>query len=90
MPEFEWDEANAEINLERHGISFANAWKLFGGRPVLTKELAYSAEERYATTGGLEMVFYTAVWTWRGGQIRLISVRRARREERREDRQVHL
>jgi uncharacterized DUF497 family protein len=57
---------------------------------VLTKELAHSAEERYATTGELEMFLYTAVWSWRGGQIRLISVRRASREERREYRQIHL
>ena len=90
MPEFEWDEIKERTNFEKHGISFVAARKLFDGRPVITRELAYRSEQRYSTTGELELDFYTAVWTWRGDQIRLISVRRASREERREYRQIQL
>ena len=89
MPNFKWDEIKGRINLEKHGISFLAAQELFDGRPVMTRPLRFSAEDRYATNGELGSVFYTVIWMWRREAIRLISTRRASREERRRYRQLH-
>ena len=47
-------------------------------------EIAYSedGENRSATIGAVAGVIYTAIWTLRGSSIRLISVRRARSNEK--------
>lgn len=89
MPEFEWDENKARINLEKHSISFADAQDLFDGRAVLTFPLHYGAEERFGTVGELDPGFCTVIWTWRGDVVRLILVRKASREERRKHRQIY-
>ncbi|MCY4186050.1 MAG: BrnT family toxin [Rhodobacteraceae bacterium] len=38
-------------------------------------------EQRFLTTGMIANRHWTAIWTPRGGNIRIISVRRARNEE---------
>lgn len=80
--DFEWDERKRVANLDRHGIDFLRAVELFDGRPVMTIASPYPDEERFLTTGVLEDCFITAVWTFRGESLRLISVRRARDDER--------
>jgi uncharacterized DUF497 family protein len=62
---------------------------LFDGRPVITAPSRLAAEERYVTTGEIDGPFFTAVWTWRGDAVRLISVRRARDEEEKRRRALH-
>jgi uncharacterized protein len=81
---FEWDEAKRRRNLAQHGIDFPDAINLFSGRPVLMMPSPYVGEDRLLATGLLGERFITAVFTWRGDTIRLISVRSARRAERRE------
>jgi uncharacterized DUF497 family protein len=76
---YEWDAAN----LTKHGIDFEDAIAIFDG-PVLEKvdkRIDYG-EERFAAVGiahGLELF---VVYTWRGRNRRLISARRASRDER--------
>jgi uncharacterized protein len=62
---------------------------LFDGRPIVTAPSPREAEERYITTGEIDGRFFTAVWTWRGDAIRLISMRRARNEEEERHRAAH-
>jgi uncharacterized protein len=87
--EFEWDEAKRHINIEKHGIDFEDARALFDGRPTITTPRHHDDEERFATTGLIGDLFYTAIWIQRGDTIRLISVRRARDEEKRKFRSIH-
>jgi len=87
--EFEWYEAKRAQNLAKHGVDFVRVQLLFDGRPVVTAPSIRSDEERYATTGEIGDKFYTVIWTWRDGRIRLISARRARREEERSHRALH-
>ena len=89
MLEFEWDEGKRLSNLEKHKIDFAEAREVFDGRDTIQARLAYEREVRYATTGLLKGSFVTIVWTRRGENIRLISVRGARDEERRKYRQLY-
>jgi hypothetical protein len=87
--EFEWDEATNEANLAKHGIDFRRARVLFDGRSVITIPSQRFGEDRLATIGEIDGLLYTAIWTNREDRIRLISVRRARHEERRKYRSLY-
>ena len=87
--EFEWDEAKRRINLAKHGIDFFDVRRLFDGRPVVTTRSPFSDEERFLTTGIIDVRFVTAVWTRRNGAVRIVSVRRARGAEERSHRALH-
>lgn len=81
---YEWDPAKAKANLAEHGVHFADAVFVFSDDVALTIHDPHSEEERYITVGmdALARVL-VVVWTWRGeGTIRLISARRATRNER--------
>ena len=88
MAEFEWDEPKRQKNLEKHGIDFVEAKELFDGRPTFDR-FFLGEEVRFGTIGWLNGRMVTAVWTPRGSHIRLISVRRARDEEKRRYRRLH-
>ncbi len=87
--EFEWDEAKRESNVAKHGIDFIRAKLVFDGRLEVTRRSAYLVEERFISIGIVEGHFITVVWTKREENIRLISARRARNEEKREYRSIH-
>ncbi|MBP8252284.1 MAG: BrnT family toxin [Herpetosiphon sp.] len=77
---FEWDEAKAEANEMKHGVSFREATTVFGDPLAVTKfdELHSDFEDRFITIGyshSLRML--VVVYTERNPNIRLISARRA-------------
>ena len=83
--DYQWDPEKAASNLGKHGIDFADAVGVFEDEWALTiKEEYVEGEQRFATVGTdfLERVL-VVVYTHRGGEIRLISARRAIRKERR-------
>jgi hypothetical protein len=79
--QFEFDPAKSASNKDKHGIDFVAAQALWldGGRLELPARLF--GEPRMYTVGRIGLKHWVAVWTQRGDRIRLISVRRARREE---------
>lgn len=87
--QFEWDEAKRLANIEKHGIDFSRMTLIYDGRPTITNTSTTSEEQRFLTTGLVEDVFYTVVWTRRGTMIRIISARRARDAEKRVHRELH-
>ena len=81
--EFEWDEAKAEANLRKHGITFEFATLVFND-PDRTERLDlrdYEGEERWVTIGRSAEFVLSVVYTLREESIRLISARRATRHE---------
>jgi len=80
---FQFDPAKAASNLKKHGVSFADAEGVF--YDPLAIHLAdpdYTDEERFAAVGmGSAGKILTVVYTLRGNEIRIISVRRATRKE---------
>ena len=81
---FQWDPEKAASNLMKHGVDFADAVGVFEDEWALTiKDEYVEGEQRFATLGTdfLERVL-VVVYTYRGGEIRLISARRATRKER--------
>jgi len=87
--EFEWDEDKREINIAKHGLNFADVWMVFRNPHVIKEARAAGPETRHLAIGMLSDVFVTVVFTRRGNAIRVISMRRSRRDERRQYRQVH-
>ena len=79
---FEWDEAKNQANIEKHGISFEDACLIFAG-PRIEVSSDRGGETRWKTTGRLGRRFVTMIYTLRGPNIRIISARRARINERR-------
>jgi uncharacterized protein len=60
------DEAKRHINLAKHGIDFEDARTLFESRPSITLSSHRGEEERFATTGEIDGLVYTTIWTKRG------------------------
>lgn len=78
---FEWNEAKRLANIEKPGIDFHDAIAVFE-HPHLTLAAMHAGEARFVSLGFLDSVVIAVVWTDRAGVIRLISARKARRNER--------
>jgi uncharacterized protein len=79
---FEWDEEKAASNRRKHGIDFDEAVEIFYGSSLLRRS-DRNAEERWLAIGETEGRVVTVVFTWRGDTLRIISARRARKNEKR-------
>jgi len=79
---FEWDEQKRRANLAEHGIDFAAAKRIFDG-PVVEQidDREDYGELRLGAFGQIDGVVLAVVYTWRGENRRLISVRRAEKRE---------
>jgi len=77
-----WDEAKREANLRKHGFDFQDAWQVFAG-PTLTfgDDRFHYPEERFVTIGFLSGRAVTLVHTESAGIIRVVSLRKATRNE---------
>lgn len=80
--DFEFDMAKSKANLEKHGIDFVEAQQLWDDKDRLEVEARTEDEPRYVLIAALSQKLWSAFFTYRNGRIRLISVRRARKEER--------
>ena len=81
---FEWDADKDQANRAKHGINFEEVLSIFDG-PALTKidDRRDYGEVRQITTGMLSPdIVLVVAHTDRGGKIRLISARKANRQER--------
>jgi hypothetical protein len=89
---FKWDERKAKSNLAKHGVSFADASTVFGDPRSLTiPDPAHSqVEERAIILGqARQHKLLVVVYTERGDNIRIISVRPASRRERKTYEEAH-
>ena len=81
MNVFEFDAAKSEFNRSKHGIDFVEAQSLWNDPMLLEIPAKTDDELRLLVIGRIDERHWSAVITYRGGNIRLISVRRARTEE---------
>ena len=79
--EFEWEDSKARENLEKHGIDFEDVPALWD-QPVLERRSERNGEPRWLVLGTLGGIVVAVVYTWRGERCRIISARRASRNER--------
>jgi len=79
---FEYDENKSIINEKKHGISFEEAKKLFEDEfALIVPAKNIEDESRYALISKILGKCYVAIFTLRGENIRIISVRRCRKNE---------
>jgi hypothetical protein len=84
MPTFEFDPAKSAANAAKHGIDFEAAQALWLDDQLLELgTVIHGNEIRTLYVGTIGDKCWTAVGTWRGEQLRIISVRRARNSEER-------
>ena len=81
MNSFEFDAAKSETNSTKHSIDFVEAQRLWDNPMLLEVPAKTEDEPRYLVIGLIDGKHWSAVITYRGTHIRLISVRRARTEE---------
>ncbi len=78
---FEFDSGKSETNGEKHGIDFIEAQLLWDDPDLLEIPARTIDEPRFMVIGKIAQKHWSAVITYRDGNIRIISVRRARNEE---------
>jgi hypothetical protein len=81
---FEFDPAKSAANKRKHGIDFLEAQALWMDPNRLERPARPTSEPRFQITGLIGQTLWTATVTYRHADtnIRLISVRRARTEEK--------
>ncbi|QFS87422.1 MULTISPECIES: BrnT family toxin [unclassified Marinobacter] len=81
MDEFEFDDAKSQANLDKHGIDFVAAQRLWKDPYLLEIRAKSEDEPRFLLVGKIGEKHWSAVVTYRDARIRLISVRRSRKKE---------
>jgi hypothetical protein len=80
---YQWDRNKALTNLDKHGIDFADAVSVFSDELAITIFDARFEEERFITIGmDLFSRILVVVYTMRDDEVRLISARKASKNER--------
>ena len=83
MPEFDYDLAKSIANWFKHGVTLAAARDFWRDprRKYLPGKFG-PIESRHAILAKFQGEIWVAVFALRGGKVRLISARRAKRKER--------
>ena len=80
-PQFEFDERKSRLNRLKHGIDFVEAQALWLDEALVEVQAATRVEPRFVVIGQIDGKHWSAVVTYRGDAVRLISVRRSRAKE---------
>lgn len=82
--DFEWDDEKDAANLRKHGVPLRLAVLLFDDPYLLESSAGLrNGEPRFISVGKIEDRVLACVFAFRGSRRRLISLRAARRSERR-------
>jgi uncharacterized DUF497 family protein len=79
--EFEFDSQKNKTNKTKHGIDFYEAQALWDDPDLIEIPVKTSDEPRYLVVAKIAGKHWSGVITYRGEKIRIISVRRSRKEE---------
>lgn len=79
---FEWDESKRESNVSKHGLDFQWAYRVFENDTFTFEDnrIAYN-EQRFVTLGMLDGDVVVVVHTETSDEIRVISLRKAVKNE---------
>lgn len=85
MIELEWDEKKRKVNLRRHGFDFKDAEIVLDGETLTMVDDRFDyGEIRYISFGMLQELVVAVVYTETDKSTRIISFRRATRNEEKE------
>ena len=79
--EFEFDLNKSKSNKKKHGIDFVEAQALWDDPDLIEIPARTEDEPRFLVIGRISGKHWSGIITYRGGNIRIISVRRSRQEE---------
>jgi len=79
--EFEFDSKKSQSNKKKHGIDLRQAQALWDDSDLIEIPARTSDEPRLLVIGKISGEHWSAVITYRREKIRIISVRRSRKEE---------
>jgi len=78
---FEFDSEKSNINKKKHGIDFFDAQALWDDPDYIIIPAKTIDEPRFLDVGKIEDKLWSGVITYRNEIVRIISVRRSRKEE---------
>ena len=78
---FEYDPDKSSANKVKHGIDFLEAQALWSDLDLIEIRARTEDEPRYMVIGKIGDKHWSGIITYRDEVIRIISVRRSRREE---------
>ncbi len=78
---FEYDPGKSAANHEKHGMDFEEAQALWDDPHIIEAPADVEDEPRFLAVGMIGSKHWTAVCTYRGNRIRIVSVRRSRKRE---------
>lgn len=79
--EFEFDRRKSRSNRTKHGIDFVEAQALWDDPDVLEIPARTIDEPRCLVVGRIGDAYWSAIVAYREDRVRIISVRRSRKEE---------
>lgn len=79
--EFEFDPRKSDANKRKHGIDFVKAQGLWDDSELIEIPARTTDEPRSVVIGKIRSRHWSAIITHRDDGIRIISVRRSRKEE---------
>jgi hypothetical protein len=79
--EFEFDRRKSQTNKKKHGIDFVEAQALWQDPDRIEIPAVTIDEPRFIVIGKISDTHWSTIITYRGEKVRIISVRRSRREE---------
>jgi Uncharacterized protein conserved in bacteria len=78
---FEFDSSKSESNKKKHGISFIEAQALWDDPDYIVIPAKVIDEARFLVIGIIGDKHWSGIITYRDERVRIISVRRSRKEE---------
>ncbi len=83
---FEWDDDKNETNIKKHGIDFCDIHEMFDHPILISPDLKSEyGEDRWIGIGQLRMIVAVIIFIERHKDtIRIISARKATKQERKE------
>jgi uncharacterized DUF497 family protein len=79
--DFEFDDNKSNSNIKKHKINFNEAQELWDDPDLIEIPIKTSDEPRYLVIGKISGKHWSGIITYREEKIRIISVRRSRKEE---------
>ena len=79
--QFDYDPVKSQINQSKHGIDFEKAKILWNDSYRVEIQAVSTNEPRFMIIGKIEGKNWSAIVTYRGSVVRIISVRRSRDNE---------
>ena len=91
MPRLEFDSVKNGMNLRKHGISLDRFGDMDFDAALVAEDVSHSGvtETRWSYLGPIDGVLHVGIVTYRGNATRVISLRRASRNERELYEQAH-